>query len=196
MTLSAVGYHKMLLDSRDPHTVGRGRLNHPAILPRLRLHGEEGRHLIGTCDLSQVSSFMQELTPRHKGSDVRQTPRDRNAARGGLRLCFLLSPATPRPRPLPFLPPATGRRVPGADSPHHRCSRHSPGRSCRRTRVPPGKCRTHLTSGRPCSGPDRCSGRHLGTWKSCQLSEQSTLPPVHRNFVVQTSAFAKALGSF
>lgn len=62
---------------------------------------------------------------------------------------------------------AAGWWLPGADSPCCRCSCHSLGPSCHRTRALPGRCRTHPTSGRPSTS----SGRHLDTDWSCLLSQ-------------------------
>ena len=64
------------------------------------------------------------------------------------RLCGWCSP--------PSACPTEALGLPGADSPLHCCSRHR-----HRTCILPGRCRSRLTSERPCSGPDTCSGRHL-----------------------------------
>ena len=57
--------------------------------------------------------------------------------------------------------PTEAPGLPGADNPLHCCSHHR-----HRTYIPPGRCRSRPTSERPCSGPDTCSGRHLGREES------------------------------
>lgn len=94
------------------------------------------------------------------------------------------APGRRRRTALPLPPSAAG--LPGADSPLHCCSRP------RRTRVLPGRCRNRLTSGRPCSVPGTCSGRHLGREGPAAVQAPGREPAAAR-WREQTPVFTKVL---
>lgn len=108
----------------------------------------------------------QDMNSWHKGLNINQTAREKCLAHRGLHTCYLFS--------LPSGLSSRSCRVVGiwADSPCCYCSRHSPGPSCRRTRVLPDFWKTlfrpwHVQWEEPGHRPLTVSQRQKSTLHPC-----------------------------